>query len=65
MEGSMGVIREERGCSGLSSEAEKLLHTQAELWVCVCVCVCLSVCVSVGVSVFVSKRLSEMMSFQP
>lgn len=29
MEGSMGVIREERGCSGLSSEAEKLLHTEA------------------------------------
>ncbi len=36
MGGSMGVIREERGCSGLSSEAEKLLHTEAGLRVCVC-----------------------------
>lgn len=44
MEGSMGVIREQRGCSGLSSEAEKLLHTKAE--VCVCVCVFVSVCMS-------------------
>ena len=40
MEGSMGVIREERGCSGLSSEAEKLLQTKAESCACVCACVC-------------------------
>lgn len=41
MEGSVGVIREENGCSGLSSEAEKLLHTEAELCVCPLVWVCL------------------------
>lgn len=39
MEGSMGVIGEERGCSGLSSEAEKLLHTAAELRARACPCV--------------------------
>lgn len=31
MESSRGVIREESGCSGLSSEAERLLHTEADL----------------------------------
>lgn len=40
MEGSVGVIREESGCSGLSSEAEKLLNTEAELCVRGCGCVC-------------------------
>lgn len=58
MEGSMGVIREERGCSGLSSEAEKLLQTKAES----CACVCVHACASVGSGVFVS--LNETMSFQ-
>lgn len=43
MEGSMGVISEERGCSGLSSEAEKLLHS--EVFVCVCECVCVCICI--------------------
>lgn len=41
MEGSRGVIREERGCSGLSSEAKSLLHTEADL----CDVVIVSVCV--------------------
>lgn len=59
IDGSMGVIREERGCSGLSSEAERLLHTEAGL------CECLFLCACVPVSVFVSKRPNEMMSFQP
>lgn len=45
MEGSMGVIRGERGCSGLSSEAERLLHTEAGLCECVFLCVCAPECI--------------------
>lgn len=46
MEGGRGVIREQRGCSGLGSEAEKLFRTKAELGVCACprVCACRYVC---------------------
>lgn len=52
MEGSRGVIREESGCSGLSSEAERLLHTEADLLERVTLCV------------FVRTNLPEM-SFYP
>lgn len=47
MEGSTGVRGEQRGCSGLSSEAGKLLHVEALHWECVHapLCVCVRVCV--------------------
>lgn len=55
----MGAIWGEKGCSGLSSEAARLMHTA------VAVCECAFFCVYVPLSLFVSKPPNEVMSFQP